>query len=45
MSQIIDYGDPELEKKAIYLGLLERYIQPNNSHRAIGLVRRGAGWP
>ncbi|MEU8381617.1 type I restriction endonuclease [Streptosporangium sp. NPDC048865] len=30
MSQIIDYGDPALEKKSIYLRLLERRIQPNN---------------
>src|SRR3954454_8512109 len=29
MSQIIVYGDPDLEKKSIYLRLLERVIQPN----------------
>jgi type I restriction enzyme R subunit len=31
MSQIIDFGDPELEKKSIYLRLLERTIQPHNT--------------
>lgn len=30
MSQIINYGDPELNKLAIYLRLLERRIQPSN---------------
>lgn len=30
MSQIIDYGDPELEKKSIYLRLLAPHIQPEN---------------
>src|SRR4051794_13298206 len=37
MSQIIDYGDPELEKKSIYLRLLERVIQPNNYTAPIDL--------
>jgi type I restriction enzyme R subunit len=37
MSQIIDYGDPGLEKKAIYLRHLERVIQPNNYTAAIDL--------
>lgn len=30
MSQIIDYGDPDLEKLAIFLRLLERQIRPEN---------------
>lgn len=30
MSQVIDYGDPDLEKRAIYLRLLERMIRPDN---------------
>ncbi|GAA1439434.1 DEAD/DEAH box helicase family protein [Mycobacterium cookii] len=30
MSQIIDYGDTDLEKHAIFLRLLERLIQPSN---------------
>ncbi|AXT86260.1 restriction endonuclease subunit R [Aeromicrobium sp. A1-2] len=30
MSQIIDFGDPDLEKKSIYLRLLEPKIQPHN---------------
>ncbi len=37
MSQIIDYGDPDLEKKQIFLRLLERLIQPNNYTAAIDL--------
>jgi type I restriction enzyme R subunit len=37
MSQIIDYGDPTLEKKAIYLRHLERVIQPNNYTAPIDL--------
>ncbi|GAC58497.1 type I restriction enzyme R protein [Gordonia hirsuta DSM 44140 = NBRC 16056] len=37
MSQIIDYGDPELEKKHIYLRLLERVIQPDNYTAPIDL--------
>ena len=35
--QIIDYGDPELEKKQIYLRHLERVIQPNNYTAPIDL--------
>ena len=30
MSQIVNYGDPGLEKKQIYLRNLERVIRPNN---------------
>ena len=30
MSQIIDYGDTDLEKRSIYLRLLERQIRPDN---------------
>ncbi|WP_249012273.1 type I restriction endonuclease subunit R [Conexibacter sp. DBS9H8] len=37
MSQIIDYGDPELEKKQIYLRHLERVIRPNNYTAPIDL--------
>ncbi len=37
MSQIIDYGDPELEKKSIFLRLLERHIQPHNYTAPIDL--------
>jgi len=37
MSQIIDYGDPELEKKSIYLRHLERVIQPSNCTAPIDL--------
>lgn len=37
MSQIIDYGDPELEKKQIYLRHLERGIQPDNYTAPIDL--------
>jgi len=37
MSQIIDYGDPGLEKKQIYLRLLERVIQPENYSAPIDL--------
>ena len=37
MSQIIDYGDPELEKKQIYLRHLERIIQPENYTAPIDL--------
>lgn len=37
MSQIIDYGDPELEKKQIYLRHLERVIQPDNYTAPIDL--------
>jgi type I restriction enzyme R subunit len=37
MSQIIDYGDPELEKKQIYLRNLERMIQPDNYTAPIDL--------
>ena len=37
MSQIIDYGDPELEKKQIYLRHLERVIQPENYTAPIDL--------
>ncbi|OBJ33693.1 type I restriction endonuclease subunit R [Mycolicibacter heraklionensis] len=38
MSQIIDYGDPELEKKQIYLRHLERGIQPDNYTAPIDLT-------
>ncbi|ORA08500.1 type I restriction endonuclease subunit R [Mycobacterium arosiense] len=37
MSQIIDYGDPSLEKKQIYLRNLERVIQPDNYTAPIDL--------
>ena len=37
MSQIVDYGDPELEKKQIYLRHLERVIQPTNYSAPIDL--------
>ncbi len=37
MSQIIDYGDPELEKKQIYLRLLDRVIQSENYTAPIDL--------
>ena len=37
MSQIINYGDPELEKKSIYLRHLERVIQPDNYTAPIDL--------
>ncbi|WP_235567951.1 MULTISPECIES: hypothetical protein [Mycobacteriaceae] len=37
MSQIINYGDPELEKKQIYLRNLERVIQPENYTSPIDL--------
>ncbi|MCV7192219.1 type I restriction endonuclease subunit R [Mycolicibacterium brumae] len=37
MSQIVDYGDPELEKKQIYLRLLERFIQSENYTAPIDL--------
>jgi type I restriction enzyme R subunit len=37
MSQIIDYGDPALEKKQIYLRHLERVIQPDNYAAPIDL--------
>ena len=37
MSQIINYGDPELEKKQIYLRNLSRYIQPNTYNTPIDL--------
>lgn len=37
MSQIFDYGDPDLEKKQIYLRLLERRIQPGNYTAPIDL--------
>ena len=43
MSQIIDYGDPDLEKRSIFLRLLERVIQPNNYTAPHRPVRRGAG--
>ena len=42
MSQIIDYGDPALEKKSIYLRHLDRVIQPEQLHRAHRPVRRRA---
>ena len=38
MSQIIDYGDPELEKKQIYLRLLDRFIQSENSASGAFLI-------
>lgn len=37
MSQIIDYGDPDLEKRSIYLRLLARLIQPGNYTAPIDL--------
>ncbi|NHU42990.1 type I restriction endonuclease [Rhodococcus sp. A14] len=37
MSQIVDYGDPELEKKQIYLRHLDRVIQPDNYTAPIDL--------
>ncbi len=37
MSQIIDYGDPNLEKKQIYLRYLERVIRPDNYTAEIDL--------
>ncbi len=37
MSQIIDYGDPALEKKQIYLRNLERHIRPENYTAPIDL--------
>ncbi|MCB0928117.1 MAG: type I restriction endonuclease subunit R [Mycobacterium sp.] len=37
MSQIVDYGDPELEKKQIYLRHLERVIRPENYTAPIDL--------
>jgi len=37
MSQIINYGDPELEKKHLYLRNLERVIQPDNYTAPIDL--------
>jgi type I restriction enzyme R subunit len=37
MSQIIDYGDPALEKKQIYLRNLDRVIQPDNYTAPIDL--------
>jgi type I restriction enzyme R subunit len=37
MSQIIDYGDPELEKRSIYLRLLERLIRPESYTTEIDL--------
>ena len=37
MSQIINYGDPQLEKKQIYLRNLNRYIQPNTYNTPIDL--------
>jgi len=37
MSQIIDYGDPDLEKKQIYLRLLDRFIQSENYTAPIDL--------
>ena len=37
MSQIVDYGDPDLEKQSIYLRLLDRVIQPDNYTAPIDL--------
>lgn len=37
MSQIIDYGDPALEKRQIYLRNLDRVIQPDNYTAPIDL--------
>lgn len=38
MSQIIDYGDPGLEKKQIYLRELDRVIRPDNYTAPIDLT-------
>lgn len=37
MSQIVDYGDPALEKKLIYLRLLERRIQDHHDNSPLDL--------
>ncbi|MFP8944387.1 type I restriction endonuclease subunit R [Streptomyces fenghuangensis] len=37
MSQIVDYGDADLEKRSIYLRLLARRIQPDNYTAPIDL--------
>ena len=37
MSQVIDYGDPALEQRQIYLRLLERVIRPTNYTAPIDL--------
>jgi type I restriction enzyme R subunit len=37
MSQIVDYGDADLEKRSIYLRLLARRIQPDNFTASIDL--------
>jgi len=37
MSQIVDYGDVDLEKKSIYLRALERVIRPDNYTAPIDL--------
>ncbi|MFJ8432017.1 type I restriction endonuclease subunit R [Kitasatospora sp. NPDC094019] len=37
MSQIVDYGDADLEKRSIYLRLLERRIRPDNFTAPIDL--------
>lgn len=37
MSQVVDYGDPALEKLAIYLRLLERLIRPDTFTAPIDL--------
>lgn len=37
MSQIVDYGDADLEKRSIYLRLLARRIQPDNFTAPIDL--------
>jgi type I restriction enzyme R subunit len=37
MSQIIDYGDTDLEKRSVYLRLLERQIRPENYTAEIDL--------
>ena len=37
MSQIVNYGDPELEKKQIFLRNLNRYIQPDTYTAPIDL--------
>ena len=37
MSQIIDYGDPDLEKQSIFLRLLERLIRPDSYSAEIDL--------
>lgn len=39
MSQIIDYGDTDLEKRSIFLRLLERQIKPENLTQPIDLSR------